>query len=442
LKLSFFLMHTVDTLIHAKWILTVNKNNDALHKHTLVIDQNKIIDIVPSNNLQYQSKHSFDRSHHTLIPGLINAHSHAGMNLFKGLADDMPLQSWLYDHILPAETTHVDENFISDGVEIAIAEMIKSGTTCFNDMYYFPNLTAQLALKHGIRAAIGLIALDFPTIWADNIDEYLRKGIKLHDHYAGSSHIKPIFAPHSPYALSDESFKKVLTYAEQIDARIHMHIHETEQELKDSIQQHGARPLARLDALGLLSPNLIAVHMAHLKPQEMNRLKETNTHVVHCPTSNLKLASGICNTTALQQAGINTALGTDGSASNNSLDMIHEMKLAALLAKGTSLDASALDANTVLRMATINGAKALGWADKIGSLEIGKQADIVAIDTHDIGCQPHYNPVSQLVYSVGKQQVSDVWVDGKTLLKDRQLRTLQEDELLQRAAYWQKKIQP
>ena len=432
----------IDTIIHATWIAPVDKENTTLNNYSIAIHEGRIHDLLPKQDLldKYSSDVELNLENQLLIPGLINTHTHSPMSLMRGLADDLPLMDWLNNHIWPTEQKHVSAEFVFDGSLLACAEMIRSGTTCFNDMYFFPEETAHAVEQSGMRAILGLILIDFPSAWAKDADEYLAKGLELHDQLHNNSLINTAFAPHAPYTVSDEPLKRIATYAEELDIPIHMHIHETADEVEQAVAQSGKRPLQRLSDLGLLSPHLLAVHMTQLTDDEIKLVAETGTHVLHCPESNLKLASGFCPTYKLQQAQVNMSLGTDSAASNNDLDMIAEMHTAAILAKAVANNASALPAEEVLRMATINGAKALGLDSEIGSLEVGKSADIVAIDLGGIENQPVYCPVSQLIYSAGRENVSNVWVAGNHLLKDKELTTLDEKTILQKAAYWQKKI--
>ena len=432
----------IDTIIHATWIAPVDQENTTLNNYSIAIHEGRIHDLLPKQDLldKYSSDVELNLENQLLIPGLINTHTHSPMSLMRGLADDLPLMDWLNNHIWPTEQKHVSAEFVFDGSLLACAEMIRSGTTCFNDMYFFPEETAHAVEQSGMRAILGLILIDFPSAWAKDADEYLAKGLELHDQLHNNSLINTAFAPHAPYTVSDEPLKRIATYAEELDIPIHMHIHETADEVEQAVAQSGKRPLQRLSDLGLLSPHLLAVHMTQLTDDEIKLVAETGTHVLHCPESNLKLASGFCPTYKLQQAQVNMSLGTDSAASNNDLDMIAEMHTAAILAKAVANNASALPAEEVLRMATINGAKALGLDSEIGSLEVGKSADIVAIDLGGIENQPVYCPVSQLIYSAGRENVSNVWVAGNHLLKDKELTTLDEKTILQKAAYWQKKI--
>ncbi|MDH4135063.1 MAG: TRZ/ATZ family hydrolase, partial [Gammaproteobacteria bacterium] len=373
-------------------------------------------------------------------PGLVNAHTHAAMSLFRGLADDLPLMDWLQNHIWPAEGRWVSAEFVFEGTELAIAEMLKSGTTCFNDMYFFPEAAAQAARDAGMRATIGLILIDFPTAYAQTPDEYIDKGLRLHDELRNEPLIRTAFAPHAPYSVSDGPLVRIRTVNNELNLPLHMHIHETAHEVNEAVEKSGQRPLARLDGLDILGPSLVAVHMTQLEDAEIARLAETGASVVHCPESNLKLASGFCPVHKLLKAGVNVALGTDGAASNNDLDMLDELRIAAMLAKAVSSDTTAVPAHTALRMATLNGARALGLDGEIGSLTVGKAADIAAIDLSALSSQPVYDPVSQVVYTACRNQVSDVWVAGRRLLANHTLTTLDETAILKRAREWRDKI--
>ena len=421
----------IDTLLHAKWVVPVDDKHRYLEQHSIAIHEDKIIDILPTSLAKKKYNANTNRTYeqHALIPGLINSHTHAAMNLFRGLADDLNLMDWLENHIWPAEAKYVNEAFVHTGTELAIAEMIRSGTTCFNDMYFFPDITARVAAEKGMRASIGLILIDFPTVWANNSTEYIDKGLTVFDHYKGHDLIKTAFAPHAPYTVSDEPLKQIKILADELELNIHMHVHETESEVDDAIKNNGQRPLARLNSLGLLTPSLQAVHMTQLQNDEIELLASSGSHIIHCPESNMKLASGICPAHQLLNAGVNVALGTDSSSSNNNLDMFGEMQSAALLAKISTMDATALPADQVLQMATINGARALGLEEITGSLEVGKFADIVAVNFDTIETIPVYDPVSHLVYCSSREHVTDVWIAGKQCLTDKVLNSIDENKL-------------
>jgi len=432
-----------DSIIHARWIIPVEPDNTILEDHSLIILKGKILDIIPTKQCpkKYSSNTEHHLNSHALIPGLVNTHTHAAMSLMRGIADDLPLMQWLSEHIWPIEAKYINFQFVQDGSEFAIAEMLRGGTTTFNDMYFFPDATAKAAEKIGMRVSIGLIMIDFPSAWAKDSDDYLHKGLQLHEQYKHHPLISTAFAPHAPYTVSDEAFEKVKTYAEELDIPIHIHLHETLDEINQGIANTGSRPIERLNDLGLLSPLLCAVHMTHLSESEITLLKQHQVNIVHCPESNMKLASGFCPVGQLLAQNINVALGTDGTASNNDLDMLSEMRSAALLAKAVAADPSVLPAHGALKMATLNGAKTLGLDSITGSLSIGKSADITAIDLGHIETQPVYNPVSQIVYSSNREQVSDVWIQGKHLLNQGQLTTLDIDQVLQKAKKWGEKIQ-
>lgn len=436
-------MQIVDLIIKPRWLIPVDGPEQYLDAYVVVVHNGRILDILPAVDAgkYYQAEETVDLSrYHALIPGMINTHTHAAMSLFRGMADDMPLDAWLQQRIWPAETRWVNEQFVRDGTALAVAEMLRGGTTCFADMYYYPNIVAKTARDAGIRACVGLIVLDFPTAWAGDADEYLSKGLALQDELAHEPLNTTIFAPHAPYTVSDEPLRKIRMYADELELQIMCHVHETAQEIDEAVGHTGLRPLQRLNQLGLVSPSLNAVHMTQLNAEEISLLAANGAHVIHCPESNLKLASGYCPVHELLQAGINVALGTDGAASNNDLDMIGEMRSAALLAKSVATDASALPAYEALKMATINAAEALAMSDQIGSLQAGKAADMVAIDLGTLKTQPVYNPVSQIVYSADSSQISDVWVLGKRVLHSGELTTLDSAQLLETAQQWHDRI--
>ena len=413
-------MEDVDTLIHGRWVIPMDPPDAVLEHHSVAVRDGRIAAIVPTAGVhdQYRAEQERDLGDQAVIPGLINAHGHAAMTLMRGFADDLPLMTWLQEHIFPAEGTHMSPEFCQDGVEAAVAEMLAGGITCFNDMYFFPEVTARVASRIGMRAVVGMILIDFPTPYGSGPDDYFDKGLALRDQWRDDPLISTVFAPHSPYTVGEERLRRVRTLADELDCRVHIHLHETADEIRGHLESTGERPLARLDALGLLDPGLIAVHLTQLTDAEIDRLAATGSHAVHCPEANLKLASGFCPVQKLLDAGVNVALGTDGVASNNDLDLFGEMRSAALLGKGVSGDASALDARSVLAMATINGARALGLGDQTGSLSPGKAADITTVDLGALELQPVYDPVAQSVYSAGRQHVRDVWVAGRQVVHD------------------------
>lgn len=432
----------IDTLLEARWVIPVEPSGVVFHDQAVAIDQGVIRAILPNTEarVQFAPRERIVLNRHAVIPGLINLHTHAAMSLMRGLADDLPLMEWLNSHIWPAEMRHVDSDFVFDGARLACAEMLQGGVTCFNDMYLFPEATVKAVLAAGMRASIGMIAIDLPTAYASDPDDYLAKGLALRDDYKQHLLLSFCFAPHAPYTVSDKSLARILTYAEQLDVPIHIHLHETVDEISNSLKSHGIRPLARLHKLGLLGPNLIAVHMIHLMDAEIELIAQQGCTVVHCPSSNLKLAAGLAPVASLVNAGVNVALGTDSAASNSRLKMLEEMRFAALLAKGQSGRAEVLPASQALQMATLNGARALGLGELIGSLVPGKAADITAVDFSSLDLAPCYDPISHLVYAAGREHVSHVWVNGKMLLCDGELTTLDQEELLHRTEFWRQQM--
>lgn len=436
-------MQPISQLIHSRWLLPIRPEKSILEHHSIAIDDGKIIDILPTHEASKRYEAAIVQhldQHHVLMPGLINSHTHAAMSLLRGIADDIPLKPWLENHIWPLESKWVNRDFVADGVELAILEMVLSGTTCFNDMYFYPDISAEKAQAIGLRAVVGMIVIEFPSVWANDADEYLKKGLSLHDEWRDSERIKTVFAPHAPYTVSNETFKKIRVYADEIDTSIHIHLHETQKEIDDSIKEFGLRPLQRLDQLGLVNDRLLAVHMTQLNEREIELLQKSSAHVIHCPQANLKLGSGLCPSAKLMNAQINTALGTDGAASNNDLDLFDEMRTAALIGKLASNDASQPDAWQVLEMATINGAKALNLDKDIGSIEVGKQADLIAVNLNHPNSMPVHNPASQLVYSCSSQQVTHSWVNGQLIMENRALKHLNHESVLERARHWQRQI--
>jgi 5-methylthioadenosine/S-adenosylhomocysteine deaminase len=431
-----------DLIIHARWIIPVIPKGSVLSNCSLIINKGVIDNILPHNEAKrlYHSKQEIDLDKHAVIPGLINAHSHSAMSLLRGFADDQPLKDWLEQSIWPIEGQWVDAEFVRDGSELAIAEMIRSGTTTFADMYFFPEETAHSAAKAGIRCQLAFPVLDFTTAWGQGPDEYITKGLALHDNYRDHPLISISFGPHAPYTVSDAPLERIATLAEELEIPIQIHLHETAQEVADSIESTGKRPLQRLHELGLLSPLTQCVHMTQLIDADIELLQQTGCHVIHCPESNLKLASGFCPTHKLLSNNINVALGTDSAASNNDLSLFDEMKTAALIGKAVSGDATAIDAYSALTMATLNGAIALGIDSSVGSIEKGKMADIIAIELDGLEHTPIFNPVSHLVYTACSHKVSHSWINGNCVLNNRKLTTLNLDHIQQKARQWQSKI--
>lgn len=436
------MMEKIDQLIHAKWMITCEDENQILENHALAIKDKKIIDILPSDKAKtmYQATNTQEYNTHVITPGLINSHTHIAMNIFRGLADDLELMDWLNNHIWPAEGKWVSDELVYDASLLAMAEMIRSGTTCFNDMYFFLGATAKAAELAGMRAHIGMTVIDVPTAWAKTPDEYFAKGLEFYHQYKNHELITPTLAPHSTYTVSLDNLRKVNELSNEYGLKINIHLQEAPSEVEQSLAQYQKRPLQRLHDIGMVSPNLIAIHMTQINEDDMDILEATRPHLVHCPESNMKLVSGACPVENLHRHGINVALGTDGAASNNDLDMFGEMRTAAFLGKMTAHDPKAVCALHTLKMATLAGAKALGIDHLTGSLSVGKCADFIAINLEEVETQPLYHVVSQLVYATPRSQVTDVWVAGKQLLKNRELLTLDKKEIIKKAQVWGKKI--
>ena len=437
-------MTQVDAIIHARWVLPIVPKNTLLENHAVVLDKGRILDILPSKVVdeKYTAKAHFDRSSHVLMPGLINTHTHTPMNLFRGLADDLDLMDWLQNHIWPAEQAIIGADSVFHGSQLAIAEMLRGGTTCFNDHYFFPLDIARAAQHMGIRASIGHVVMNVPTDWAKDENGYIERARKAHESRPDSPLLSWMIAPHAPYTNSDKSLSLAKEMADEFNLRLHMHLHETSTEVEIDVNQHGKRPMQRLYDLGLLDERFLAVHMVHLTPEEIQMAKETGLHIAHNPESNLKLASGFAPVNAMLDAGINVCLGTDGAASNNDLDMFAELRTASLLAKAQSGKPTAVDAMTALEMATINGARALGLDKEIGSIEIGKSADLITVNLDSFLTQPIYNPISHLAYAINQMQVTDNWVAGNQLLANGNFTQCDIAEIVHNVKPWAEKAMP
>mgnify|MGYP001191818472 CR=1 FL=1 len=430
-----------DDLIEARWVLPVQPWQVIEHGAVAVRDGRIVAvgaaaDLVP----RVVAVRHVRLPNHVLMPGLVNAHAHAGMTLLRGYADDLPLMRWLQARVWPAEARWLAPDFVRDGTRLACAEMLRGGVTTFSDMYFFPDAGIAAAQRAGIRMVAGLVVLEFATAWARDAAGYLHAGLAARDRWAGAANLHFTLAPHAPYTVSDATFGQIATYAAQLDLRVHIHIHETQDEIAQGIAQTGERPLARLKRLGLLGPELIGVHAVHLTDAEVALLAEHGASLVHCPVSNLKLGSGVARLADWLGAGIPVGLGSDSVVSNNRHDLFAEMRSAALLAKGISGDAAAVPAQQALHLATLGGATALGLGQETGSLEPGKAADLTAVDLSGADQQPVYDPVSQLVYCTGREQVSDVWVAGERRVSGGCLQTDDEHALRALAADWQLRI--
>jgi 5-methylthioadenosine/S-adenosylhomocysteine deaminase len=416
-------MENVDLLIEARWIVPVVPRGAILEHHSVAVRDGRIVAVLPVDEAEsrFAPADRASLSTHALIPGLVNLHTHAAMALFRGIGDDLPLMQWLETRIWPLERALVSPEFVHDGSRLAAIEMLRSGTTCCSDMYFYPEDAIRAFRSVGMRAVAGIIAIEFPTAYAADAEDYLRKGLATRDAFRSDGLVSFTLAPHAPYTVADATLAKIAMLAEELDLPVHIHLHETAEEIEESIRRHGERPLARLDRLRLVTERLIAVHAVHLEPEEIALLAQRGASVAHCPASNLKLGSGIAPVADLMSAGVNIGLGTDGAASNDRLDMVSEMRLAALLAKGVRHDASAVPAPIALEAATLGGARALGLDRRIGSIEAGKEADLAAFDLSTVESQPVYDPVNQLVYAAGREHATDVWVAGQPVVRARQV---------------------
>jgi 5-methylthioadenosine/S-adenosylhomocysteine deaminase len=428
-----------NTLLCPRWIVPVEPAGAVLEGHCVALRGGLIETVLPraAAEARHAGYEKVELGEHALIPGLVNAHTHAAMSLMRGLADDLPLMRWLEEHIWPAEMKHVSPGFVRDGTLLACAEMLRGGVTCFNDMYFFPDAALEAALESGMRASLGMIVFDFPSAYGADPDDYLAKGLALRDRWRDHPLVSFCLAPHAPYTVSDATFGKVAKLAAEVDVPVHVHVHETEHEIERSLAEHGVRPLARLERLGLLGPGLIAVHSVHLDDAEIGLLARHGASVVHCPSSNLKLASGFAPAAKLAAAGVNLCFGTDGAASNNRLDMLGELRLGALLGKAVARDAQALPAHAALGAATLGGAKALGLDERIGSIVPGTCADLAALRLTGPELSPCYDVLSQIVYAAGREHVSDVWVAGRRLLHEGTMPALHLGTLDTRLKLWQ-----
>jgi 5-methylthioadenosine/S-adenosylhomocysteine deaminase len=432
----------VDLMIEARWVVPVEPHGVVLEDHAVVVNDDCIVALLPIKEARaaYVPRERVELKDHALIPGLINSHTHNPMTLLRGLADDLPLMVWLQEHIWPAEAKVIGPEFVRDGVELAVAEMLRGGTTCANENYFFPDVIGDTYRRLGFRAVVGLPVIEFSTAWAKTQDEYFERATAVHHSFVGEKLITTAFVPHAPYTVSDESFERIRMLSDQFDIPVHLHTHESAQEIEDALAKTGLRPFQRLKNLGIVNNRLIAVHMTQVTDAEIAACAEAGVSVVHCPESNLKLASGFCPAEKFRRAGVNVAIGTDGCASNNDLDMFGEMRTAAQLAKAVAQDAAAFDAAFALRAATLNGAKAVGLEHKIGSIEVGKQADLAAVRLSDLETQPLFHVLSQLVYACGRHQVTDVWIAGKRKLAGRELLDIDTAELLNKTHAWRERI--
>ena len=431
-------MEPVDTLVSARWVMPVEPDGRVLEHHSVAIRSGRIEAVLPTAEarLRYDARETLDRPHHVLLPGLVNAHTHAAMVLMRGRAENLPLGPWLRTAVWPLERRWLDPEYVHDGTELAIAEMLRGGITCFADMHLWPDVVARTAAAAQMRASVGLVVTEAATSWAATADEYIDRGMRLRDEYKGDPLISTHFAPHSPYSASDGTLARVRRLADELDLPVAVHLHETAVEIEQSLQACGKRPLARLAALGLASPQLVAIHMTQVEPEDLDLLAEARASVVHCPESNLKLGAGVCPVAKLLGRGIRVALGTDGAASNNDLDLLAEARIAGFVSAGVAATPGELIASDLVRMATLEGAQTLGLGEVTGSLVPGKWADLCCIDLRAPRSWPVHDVATAVIYAASSQQVTDTWVAGRRLLADGHLRTVDESAVLERAETW------
>lgn len=433
-------METV--IILPGWLVPVRPRLEVLKQMAVVIEGESIVAVLPAGEALevYSDAKRIHLPEHALLPGFINMHTHSAMSLLRGFADDLKLQVWLNDYIWPTEKAFLQPAFVHDGSKLAIAEMLRGGTTLFNDLYFYPEVTAATAVESGMRACIGLPVINVPTVWAANEDEYIAKGMDVSSSWENEPLVTTALAPHAPYSVDDDALKRVARLSEKHNLRVHMHVLESSWEVQESVTHHGQSTLERLDGAGLLNEHLLAVHMTQLADDDIRVIADNEVNVIHCPESNLKLGNGISPLGSLLESGVNVALGTDGAASNNNLDLLEESRTAALLAKGFSADPCVVTAFQALEMLTINGAEALGMSDRLGSIEAGKLADLAAIRMDSLQTTPMYDVVSHLVYAASSQQVSHVWVAGRLLLENGDFLHMDLGEIVDRANHWANKI--
>jgi len=420
----------------------MDKDLNVIRNGALVINNGKIEDMGDSGSIskKYSSKNIIKSKNTAVIPGLINTHTHAAMVYFRGMADDLPLKEWLEDHIWPAENKWLCHDFVSDATELACLEMLKAGITTYNDMYFFEDAASGAAKKIGMRAVLGVGIVDFPTVAGNSADEYLSKAERFIKEWKGDDLIVPCIAPHSAYACSSETLKKVKALADKYNVGIHTHVSETKWEVEEIKSKYSLSPVEHLKKIGFLDENIIAAHCVWVDEKEIDILAKYKTGVAHCIESNLKLSSGIAPVPQMLKAGLRVSLGTDGAASNNDLNILSEMSTAAKVHKAISNDPTALDAKTALLMATRWGAGALGLGNITGSLEKGKAADIAIMNLNKPHLTPLYDIYSHIVYSAHASDIETVFVNGRLVIENARLTTADEDEIIVKAREWRNKI--
>lgn len=435
-------MQKVNQLIEARWGVPMSHPHPEIMEHWAVaVSEGVIVATGPADRLKqiYTSDEHIQLTKHVLLPGFINAHAHSPMVLLRALSDDVRLKNWLEDCIWPAEKSLISQSFIEDGMCLAIAEMLRTGTTCINEHYFMPSIAAQTCQTMGMRAVIGLWVGDIQLPWAPSVDACFEAGLTLLDQAQFSDIIQFSWAPHSPYLLNDTELKKLASYSHSTQLPVHIHCHETQHEIEHSMRTLGLRPLARLAASGLLNEKLILVHMVETNQEDLAQLVTAGAHVITCPKSNAKLASGHAPLLEIRSAGVNVGLGTDSAASNNSLDMLEECRMMALLNKAVTRNPAALSAYECLYAATMGNAHALGLEAQVGSIDVGKKADLIAFNLDSLNTYPHHHPIAQLVYAAHSQQISHVWTQGRLRIKEGSFVDIDEQKLKRIAKHWSDK---
>lgn len=433
---------TQSLLLEADWIVPVAPRGVVHERFSLAICDGRIEDLGPreSMRVRYPRHGRIELPGHALMPGLVNAHGHMAMTLLRGLAEDLPLDTWLKDHIWPIEARCMSEAFVADGTALAAVEMLETGTTTASDMYFFPERSAAVLREAGIRSQVCFPIIGHPNAWSTGAADALHKGLELYDELRSDPLVTVAFGPHSTYALARADLERTLVLADEVDAPIQIHLHEGADEVAQARAASGETPIATLDRMGFLMPSLQAVHVTEIDDADLERLASRGVGVVHCPHSNLKLGSGFCPVTRMRERGVRVALGTDGAASNNSLDLFAELRTATLLAKAVDRNPRALPAPEALEMATLGGARVLGLDREIGSLERGKAADVIAVDLARMGAWPVHRADVALVHGHAGQWVRHVWVAGRHVVEDGRVQTLDTDGVRARADAWRRRI--
>ncbi len=431
-------MEPVDTLITARWVVPVEPDGRVLEDHAVAIHGGQIVAVLPAAEARarYAAREHVDRPSHVLMPGIVNAHTHAATTLLRGREQNQRPGPWQPGGVRALERRWSGPEYVRDGTELAIAEMLRAGVTCFADMHLWPDVVAQTAAECHVRASIGLLVSEAATAWAATADEHIDRGMHLRDQYRGDPLLSTHFAPYAPHSLSDATLARVRRLADELDLPVALHLHETAWEIEESEGRFGMRPLARLASIGLASPQLRAVHMAHVTPSDLEMLAGSGASVVHCPESNLKRGAGVCPLPDLLGRGVPVSLGTGEAASNDDLDVLGEARTAGLLASGVSASPGAVVASDLLRMATLEGARALGLGELTGGLVPGKWADLCCMNLKSPRSWPVSDVVATVIYSASSRQVTDTWVAGRRLLADGALVYLDEAAVLERAESW------